>query len=132
MAATASSRQAWRQLMGNATRAPASNILRQQQQQYLSASCRHISSTTRASSRRAVRQSPSFPLRQQPLAQRSYSSGSHGKSTPPKGSNNQVKFWPFVVVIALGSGGYMLLINRQPSELPPAHTTGPRWIEVEG
>jgi UMP-CMP kinase len=105
--------------MGNTSRQPASNVLRQQQQQYRSAFCRQISSTTRASSRRAVPQTPSFALRQQLLAQRSYSSGSQGKSTPPKGSNNQIKFWPFVVVIALGSGGYMLLVNKQKSELLP-------------
>ncbi|KAH6650675.1 adenylate kinase-domain-containing protein [Chaetomium tenue] len=122
MAATASSRQAWRQLIGNTTRGPVSNILRQQQQQYRSAFCRQISSTTRASSRRTVSQPPSFALRQQPLAQRSYSSGSQGKNTPPKGSNNQVKFWPFLIVIALGSGGYMLLINRQ-SKMPPTSNT---------
>ena len=119
MATTASGRQAWRQLMGNTTRGPASNILRQQQQQYRSAFCRQISSTTRASSRRAVPQTPSFSLRQQLLAQRSYSSGSQGKNTPPKGSNNQVKFWPFVIVIALGSGAYMVLIKKLNSELPP-------------
>jgi UMP-CMP kinase len=104
--------------MGNTSRGPAANILRQQQQQYRFAFSRQISSTTRSSSRRTVPQSPSFSLRQQPLAQRSYSSGSQGKSTPPKGSNNQVKFWPFLIVIAFGSGGYMLLVNRR-NEMPP-------------
>ncbi|KAK4454636.1 adenylate kinase-domain-containing protein [Podospora aff. communis PSN243] len=41
-------------------------------------------------------------------ARRSYSSG----APPPKGNQN-IKFWPFVAVIALGSGGYMLLVNRR-------------------
>ncbi|KAK4039261.1 adenylate kinase-domain-containing protein [Parachaetomium inaequale] len=120
MAATASGRQAWRQLLRNTPRGPAPK-----QQQYRSAFSRQISSTTtQASSRRAVpqSQSPSAFLRQQPLAQRSYSSGSQGKNTPPRSNSNQVKFWPFLIVIALGSGGYMLLVNRR-KEMPPTTTT---------
>jgi UMP-CMP kinase len=119
MAATACGRQAWRQLMRNTSRGPAanpSNVLRQQRQLHsrfpLS---RQISSTARSSPRRAVPQSPSSFLRQQPLAQRSYSSGQ--AHPPPRGSNNQVKFWPFLIVIALGSGGYILLVNRRKGEL---------------
>ncbi|KAL2133930.1 hypothetical protein VTI74DRAFT_1348 [Chaetomium olivicolor] len=123
MAATASARQAWRQLLRNASRGTPSNILRQQQQQQLrSAFRRHASSssstTAQVSSRRAQ---PSF-LRQQPFAQRSYSSGS--QHTPPPRSNNQVKFWPFLIVIACGSGGYMLLVNRR-KEMPPSSKSQP-------
>lgn len=45
-------------------------------------------------------------------AHRSYSTGP-GAPPPPRSSGNGIKFWPFVVVIALGSGGYMLLVNRR-------------------
>jgi UMP-CMP kinase len=113
MAATASGRQAWRQLMRNSCRGPAtpSNLLRQQHRAFT----RQASSTTQSSSRRVVTQSPSSFLRQQQFAQRSYSSGSQGHNTPPR-SNSQVKFWPFLIVIAFGSGGYILLANRRKSE----------------
>ncbi|KAK4202259.1 putative uridylate kinase [Triangularia verruculosa] len=43
---------------------------------------------------------------------RSYSSG--GSS----GGGTQVKFWPFVMVLAAGSAGWVLLINRQKT-MPP-------------
>jgi UMP-CMP kinase len=118
MAATASGRQAWRQLMRNTTcRGHASSLLRQQQ--HTQAAFRRLasSSSTTASSRRAVTQSPSTFLRQQPLAQRSYSSGSQGRNTPPK-NNSQVKFWPFLIVIAFGFGGYAVLVNQRKGELP--------------
>lgn len=129
MAATPS-RQAW-QLMRNSSRVPAANLLRQQQQPLRSAFSRHASSTTQSSSRRAVTQSPSSFLRQQPLAQRSYSSGgSQGQNTPPKNSGSPFKVWPFVVILALGSGGYMLLSNQRKSELP-LHTYSRRMIRGE-
>jgi UMP-CMP kinase len=118
MAATASGRQAWRQLMRNTTcRGHASSLLRQQQ--HTQAAFRRLASSlsTTASSRRAVTQSPSAFLRQQPLAQRSYSSGSQGRNTPPK-NNSQVKFWPFLIVIAFGFGGYAVLVNQRKGELP--------------
>ncbi|KAJ4297214.1 bifunctional uridylate/adenylate kinase [Collariella sp. IMI 366227] len=119
--ATASGRQAWRQLLRNtSTSIPStSNILRQQQHQLQSAFKRHASSFTQPSTRRTHQ---SF-LRQQPFAQRSYSSGSQ-HTPPPRGNNSQVKFWPFVIVIACGSGGYLLLVNRQ-KKMPPT-TTNPR------
>ncbi|KAL2199302.1 adenylate kinase-domain-containing protein [Corynascus similis CBS 632.67] len=123
MAATASGRQAWRQLMRNTSRGPASSLSKPQpQQQYQFAFSRQISSKARVSPGRAASQSPSSIFRQQqPFAQRSYSSGSQGgKNTPPRNSQ-QVKFWPFVVVIALGSGGYVLLVNRR-KEMPPTDT----------
>jgi UMP-CMP kinase len=127
MAATACGRQGWRQLIRNschgpATTTPSKNLLRQQQP-YRLAFQRQASSTTRTT--------PHSLLRQQPLAQRSYSSGSQGGQQtppPPRSSNSQIKFWPFVVLIALGSGGYMLLINRRKSELSciPAGWSGGR------
>ncbi len=43
---------------------------------------------------------------------RSYSSG----STPPPNSNNTIKFWPFVILIACASGAYVLLANRRKGE----------------
>jgi len=126
MAATASGRQAWRQLMRNTSRGPASSLSKPQpQQHYQFAFSRQISSKARVSPGRAASQSPSSIFRQQqPFAQRSYSSGSQGgKNTPPRNSQ-QVKFWPFVVVIALGSGGYVLLVNRRKGKivLPKQHT----------
>ncbi|KAK3310023.1 adenylate kinase-domain-containing protein [Chaetomium strumarium] len=126
MAATACGRQAWRQLMRNSCRGPAatpSKLLRQQQP-YRLAFQRQTSSTTRTT--------PSSLLRQQPLAQRSYSSGSQGgqQTPPPRSSNSQIKFWPFVVLIALGSGGYMLLINRRKT-MPPTTQTTPAFSPSE-
>ncbi|KAK4156962.1 adenylate kinase-domain-containing protein [Chaetomidium leptoderma] len=126
MAATASGRQAWRQLVRTSCRGPATTT----PSTYSRLAFRRLaSSTTQASPRRAATQSsspsPSSFLRQQPLAQRSsYSSGSQGKSTPPRNSNNQVKFWPFLIIIACGSGGYMLLVNRR-IEMPPTTTKPP-------
>ncbi|KAK3906789.1 adenylate kinase-domain-containing protein [Staphylotrichum tortipilum] len=112
MAATASGRQAWRQLMRNTTITTttcttSSNLLRQQLPQYSSVLRRQASSTAQSSSRRVATQSPPSALRQQ---HRSYSSGA---PPPPGGNKNQFKVWPFVVIIALGSGGYVLLANRR-------------------
>ncbi|KAL2259170.1 hypothetical protein VTK26DRAFT_7246 [Humicola hyalothermophila] len=114
MAATAPGRQAWRQLTrNNKTVATPSSLLRQLRQDQF-ALRRHASTFTRPTCRRAVAQAPSTFARQPPLAQRaSYSSGSQGGPTPPRSNNNQIKFWPFLIVIALGSGGYMLLVNQR-------------------
>ncbi|KAK4105548.1 UMP-CMP kinase [Parathielavia hyrcaniae] len=112
MTATACGRQAWRQLI----RSTASNLRQQQPLQPRFAFSRQISSTTRSLPSRTATRSPFSLLRQQPFAQRSYSS--QGQPPPPRGSNNQVKFWPFLIVIALGSGGYILLVNRR-KEMPP-------------
>lgn len=51
---------------------------------------------------------------------RAYSSLPPGGSPPPR-DTNKIAFWPFVAVFALGSGGYMLLVNRRKGELffPP-------------
>ncbi|CAK7232429.1 bifunctional uridylate/adenylate kinase [Sporothrix bragantina] len=55
-----------------------------------------------------------------PAARRFYSSNNNESGSPPpppppppppKPSN--IKFWPFLVVIALGSGGYVLLVNQR-------------------
>jgi len=43
-------------------------------------------------------------------ARRSYTSGA---PPPPRNNKDKVKFWPFVLVVALGSGGYILLVNRR-------------------
>ncbi|KAK0632850.1 UMP-CMP kinase [Immersiella caudata] len=70
-------------------------------------------------------------------ARRSYSSGA-----PPPKSNQKIKFWPFVAVIALGSGGYMLLVNRRkdmptipsaaalPAPAKPTPTFSPKDVTV--
>ncbi|KAI0176385.1 hypothetical protein GGR52DRAFT_571349 [Hypoxylon sp. FL1284] len=34
-------------------------------------------------------------------------------SQPPTGSNNAVKFWPFLVIIGLGTAGYAMLIKSR-------------------
>ncbi|KAK4136346.1 UMP-CMP kinase [Trichocladium antarcticum] len=122
-------RQAWRQLIRTSSRSPAtpSNLLQQQRL----ALRRQASTSTRAPSRRAVAPSPSALLRPQPSARRSYSSGPQGNQQtppppppPPRSNGNQVKFWPFVIVIACGSGGYMLLVNRR-KEIPPSQRATP-------
>ncbi|CAK7201430.1 bifunctional uridylate/adenylate kinase [Sporothrix eucalyptigena] len=50
-------------------------------------------------------------------ARRFYSSKNEGGSTPPPPppppKPSSIKFWPFLVVIALGSGGYVLLVNQR-------------------
>lgn len=135
MAATASGRQAWRQLMRKSSSRGPSSLLRQFQQDQFALRRYASSASTRTSSRRVITQSPSTFLRQQPLVQRSYSSGSQGGQTPPRSNNNQIKFWPFVIVIALGSGGYMLLVNRRKGELaytPKKDVVGRRsgWHET--
>ncbi|GAB1310476.1 bifunctional uridylate/adenylate kinase [Madurella fahalii] len=135
MAANACGRQALRQLMRNGARGPTltpSRLFQQQQQQQF-ALRRQVSSSTRARSSCAGTKSPSSFLRRQPTPQRSYSASSQGNHTtppppppPPRGNNNQVKFWPFLIVIALGSGGYILLVNRR-KEMPPTQKTTPTF-----
>ena len=55
-----------------------------------------------------------FTPRTSPMAvqcSRSYS------SQPPKPRrNDEVKFWPFLVVILVGTGGYVALVNRRNGE----------------
>ncbi|KAL2165118.1 hypothetical protein VTH06DRAFT_414 [Thermothelomyces fergusii] len=129
MATAASGRQAWRQLLRNTPRWSASSLSRPQQQQqqqyYRLVFGRQLSSGTRTASGRATARSPSslsFFRGQQPPAQRPYSSGSQGKNTPPR-NDQQIKFWPFLVVIALGSGGYVLLVNKR-KKMSSADTSG--------
>ncbi|KAL2023196.1 hypothetical protein VTK56DRAFT_3319 [Thermocarpiscus australiensis] len=134
MAALASGRQAWRQLTRDSSlsrpAATPSKLLQHTQRRGFAFSRQAFSSETRAHSRRAATRFASPALRQQPRAQRSYSSGSQGgqNTTPPppppprRSGSNQIKFWPFLVVIALGSGGYVLLVNRR-KEMPPTKTT---------
>ncbi|KAL1844267.1 hypothetical protein VTJ49DRAFT_2324 [Mycothermus thermophilus] len=122
-----SARQAWRQLIRAGTRVaggPASSLRQQPQQQQQLRQCqaafrRQVSSLAASTSRRATTQSSTSSassVLRQPLARRTYSSGP--KPPPGSNSNQQIKFWPFVIVIALGSGGYILLINRN-KEMPP-------------
>lgn len=54
-------------------------------------------------------------------SKRAYSNLPPGGSPPPR-DTNKVAFWPFVAVIALGSGGYMLLVNRR-KDMPPNPTS---------
>ncbi|KAK3495852.1 UMP-CMP kinase [Neurospora crassa] len=51
---------------------------------------------------------------------RSYSSTPGG--SPPPRDTNKISFWPFVALIALTSGGYMLLVNRR-KDMPPNPTS---------
>ncbi|KAI1482800.1 hypothetical protein F4774DRAFT_369151 [Daldinia eschscholtzii] len=32
---------------------------------------------------------------------------------PPRGSNNTVKFWPFIAIIGLGTAGYVSLVRAK-------------------
>ncbi|KAH8884492.1 uridylate kinase [Thozetella sp. PMI_491] len=63
-------------------------------------------------------------------ARRSYSSPSDQQQQqqpppppPPPPKPPQVKFWPFVIIIALGFGGYALLVNKR-IEMPAVENAG--------
>ena len=43
-------------------------------------------------------------------ARRAYS------SQPPKGPNQNVKFWPFLIIIAAGTAGYAVLVRGRTGE----------------
>ncbi|KAI4868586.1 hypothetical protein F4820DRAFT_444998 [Hypoxylon rubiginosum] len=44
---------------------------------------------------------------------------------PPRGPNNAVKFWPFLVIIGLGTGGYVFMIkSRAESRNAPVRRIG--------
>ncbi|KAK4170250.1 adenylate kinase-domain-containing protein [Cladorrhinum sp. PSN259] len=114
--AAASGRQAWRQLMRNTT--TTSTILQRPQVQN---QLRRAASSISASASRSpipCRAGVSQPLFQcqQPSLYRSYSS--QGGGNPPPRNSSQIKFWPFVIVIACGSSGYILLVNRR-KDMPP-------------
>lgn len=143
MAAAASGRQAWRQVM----RAPASSTqkpqLGRQSEQLLQRRAASSSSSSPAAAHSIIQRptapavSPrSLPARntsttattrgpKQQQQQRSYSSSSQSNNSstpppppPPRGKDkNNLKFWPFLVVIALGSSSYILLVNRR-KEMP--------------
>ncbi|KAK4116352.1 UMP-CMP kinase [Canariomyces notabilis] len=140
MAANAFGRQAWRQFMRNSCRGPAvttpPRLLQQQQLQFSLRRQASSSSSAPVRAGRPVSHYPSSLLRRQPTAQRSYSSGSQGgQNIPPppppppprRSNNNQIKFWPFLVVIALGSGGYILLVNQRIEMPPPTKSTTPAF-----
>ncbi|KAL2271306.1 hypothetical protein VTJ83DRAFT_677 [Remersonia thermophila] len=123
-----SARQAWRQLMRAGARVSGGPTLptRQQPQHQLrqcqAAFARQASSLAASTSRRATARfsssssSSSSSVLRQPLARRTYSSGP--KPPPRTSGNQQIKFWPFLIVIAMGSGGYMLLVSRR-KDMPP-------------
>lgn len=48
---------------------------------------------------------PRFTARQQ--QSRFYS------SEPPRARSDKIKFWPFIAIIAMGSGGYIFLVNKR-------------------
>ncbi|KAI1862138.1 uncharacterized protein JN550_010441 [Neoarthrinium moseri] len=64
-----------------------------------------------ASSPFAARAAPTPSRVATRTARRSYS------SEPPKGSSSSIKFWPFLVIIALGTGGYAMVV-KQRAEMP--------------
>ncbi|KAK4648202.1 bifunctional uridylate/adenylate kinase [Podospora bellae-mahoneyi] len=104
-AAAAVGRQAWRKLArNNSTAAIRRTIsLLPKSQQF------RPTSSVPAFTANASKAAPRFSQSQQ---YRSYSSG--GSS----GDGTKVKFWPFVLVLAAGTGGWVLLINRQ-KNMPP-------------
>ncbi|KAK0734031.1 hypothetical protein B0T26DRAFT_49434 [Lasiosphaeria miniovina] len=135
MAAAASGRQAWRQVM----RPPASSTQKllpgRQSEQLLQRRAASSSSSSPAAAHSII-QRPTAPavsprilparntsttatIKGPKQQQRSYSSSSPNNNSstpppPPRGKNkNNLKFWPFLVVIALGSSSYILLVNRR-------------------
>ncbi|KAK4659184.1 LOW QUALITY PROTEIN: bifunctional uridylate/adenylate kinase [Podospora pseudocomata] len=100
IAAAAVGRQAWRKLVrNNSTAAIRRTIsLLPKSQQF------RPTFSVPAFTANASKAAPRFSQSQQ---YRSYSSG--GSS----GDGTKVKFWPFVLVLAAGTGGWVLLINRQ-------------------
>ncbi|KAK0748128.1 adenylate kinase-domain-containing protein [Apiosordaria backusii] len=104
--AAAAGRQAWRQLARNSGTSAAIR--------------RTISSLPKPSSSSQFRPAsvPAFNTASKAVprfAQSQYRSYSSGGSS---GDGTQVKFWPFVLVLAAGSGGWVLLLNRQ-KNMPP-------------
>ncbi|KAI1383303.1 uncharacterized protein F4822DRAFT_72964 [Hypoxylon trugodes] len=47
------------------------------------------------------------PPRSLPTTFRAYS------AQPPRGSNNSVKFWPFLAIIGIGTAGYVFMIKSR-------------------
>ncbi|KAK3395869.1 adenylate kinase-domain-containing protein [Sordaria brevicollis] len=82
------------------------------------AASRRCASTLQNTTARARSTQWTFPKES---GKRSYSNLPPGGSPPPR-ETNKVAFWPFVAVIALGSGGYMLLVNRR-KDMPPNPTS---------
>ncbi|KAK3329024.1 adenylate kinase-domain-containing protein, partial [Apodospora peruviana] len=93
-----------------------------------------LSTTTTTGKVQATSVSASAFVRRQAAAaskqqRRAYSS-LPGGPPPPK---NELKFWPFIVILALGSGCYILLVNQR-QELPappkPVPTFSPDEVTV--
>jgi UMP-CMP kinase len=63
---------------------------------------------------------PSSPFASKPFRQHRFIS-----SQPPR-NTNQIKFWPFLVIVGLGTFGYTQLVKRRIGEIitpapPPFH-----------
>lgn len=119
IAAAAVGRQAWRKLARNnstaAIRRTISLLPKSQQFRPTSSVPAFTANASKAAPR--VSQSQQY---------RSYSSG--GSS----GDGTKVKFWPFVLVLAAGTGGWVLLINRQKSKFTfSLGTTNGRTAEMD-
>ncbi|KAK3943627.1 uridylate kinase [Diplogelasinospora grovesii] len=120
------SRQAWRPLQLAARGAPQ---LQPVAQRAFFSSTSSTLRTSRIVQRAANLRAPLLPIKT-PRRFFNSSSSKRQQQTPPppkKGQNEPVKFWPFLIVIALGSGGYVLLINRRkdmPATPPPQSSSG--------
>ncbi|KAK7752699.1 bifunctional uridylate/adenylate kinase [Diatrype stigma] len=99
MSAPATQRLLWRQVL-----ARTSSSVSAKQQQHIFAGRARTPITATASFRTSAASSP--VLRSARNTRRAYS------TEPPRNTNN-VKFWPFLVIIAAGSGGYVLLANQR-------------------
>lgn len=108
------SRQGWRQLVQRTASSSTPS------RQLLISSRGPLSSSATASARQHFStkrfSSATSPLRSNSgsSSRRSYSSSSPPPPPPPRA---EFKVWPFVVLIAITSGGYMLLVNRRKGEL---------------
>ncbi|OAA33783.1 uridylate kinase [Moelleriella libera RCEF 2490] len=99
----------WRPVAARATTPPAAAGVTRA---LLSSSSSSSATLSSASCRRTVAFHPPAPTRHN---RRSYSSSS---------SSDKVKFWPFIAVIAVGTAGYIGLVNRRKEMPPPPRTTG--------
>lgn len=75
-----------------------------------------FANTTTTTRTAAARRSTSSVLQQGQRSNKSRSYSSTPGGSPPPRDTNKISFWPFVALIALTSGGYMLLVNRRKGE----------------
>lgn len=103
-------RQAWRQLVSRTASSSTLRLSSLARQQFSTATIRTPKKSSSALS--------GFRSTCSSSSRRSYSSSTPPPPPPPRKKNpNELKFWPFLVVIALGSGGYILLANQRNGEL---------------